>query len=60
MENGYEEISREEAKRLIDETDRGILVVMNAETIPCLGDIPPEERRAKLSSEGYKFGDLED
>lgn len=52
----YEEISKEEAKELVDEASRGILVVINPEPVPVIGDVPPEDHQIAVKTEGYRFG----
>ena len=55
-----EEISKEEAKSLIEESDRGILVVKSVEEIPVIGEVKPEDRKVKVDAESYLFGRNDD
>lgn len=57
MVEAYEDISRERAKELVDEADKGILVVLNAEPVPAIGDVPDEDREKRIVSGGYRFGE---
>lgn len=51
-----EEISKEEAKSLIEESGRGILIVKSVEEIPIIGEVKPEDRKVKVDVESYSFG----
>lgn len=49
-----DEITREEAKQLVDEADRGILTVVNAEPVPAIGEV--DEHELEVTTEMYSFG----
>lgn len=54
-----EEITREEAKELIENVDAGTLVVAGLEPIPTLGMVDEDELSLKPTVSSYRFGDLD-
>lgn len=54
----YTEVSKETAKEMIDNAEFGFLILHETEPIPSLGSIPPDERKVKITSEVYSFGEL--
>jgi len=54
--SGFEHVSREEAKQLVEEADRGLLITIDAEAVPYIGSEPPDEREIEARSAGYRFG----
>jgi len=54
-----EQISLEDAKRLIDEAAFGFIVLGGVEQKPVLGDVPIEDREFEVTVDSYRFGSEE-
>lgn len=49
-------ITKEQAKTLIDECEHGVLIVGSLEPVPELGEVDAHKIRANIES--YKFGEF--
>lgn len=54
-----DEISREEAKELLDNAQFGFIIVGSTHDIPSIGEIPMGEKKMKVELDKYKFGDID-
>lgn len=55
-----EQVTREELKELIDESDGGIVTLTDIVPVPAIGDIPPEDRKVELEVKQVRFGEIID
>lgn len=56
-----EQISREKAKQLIEESDKGVLVKVDFVEVPVIGDLPEDEKpKMTMEKTTYEFGDYPD